>query len=112
MRAAIIIPTYNEIANLEPLFQGTKASVVRVDGLTTEVVIIDDQSPDGTAEEARSLARSLADDRFTVAVLDKPTKEGFGAACIFGYSYVLAQRERPDVVVQMDADLSHNPRYI
>jgi dolichol-phosphate mannosyltransferase len=112
MRAAIIIPTYNEIANLEPLFQGIKASAERVDGLTTEVVIVDDQSPDGTAEEARSLARSLTDDRFSVTVLDKPKKEGFGAACIFGYSHVLGQPARPDVVIQMDADLSHNPRYI
>jgi dolichol-phosphate mannosyltransferase len=112
MHAAIIIPTFNEVANIPTLLTGIKESARHVEDLSVEVVIIDDQSPDGTSEQARQLAKELADDRFTVTVLDKPVKEGFGAACVYGYSYVLDRAELPDYLIQMDADLSHSPKYI
>jgi dolichol-phosphate mannosyltransferase len=112
MHAAIIIPTYNEVANIPTLLTGIRESAQHVSELTIEVVIVDDQSPDGTSDQARQLAKELENDRFTVTVLDKPVKEGFGAACVYGYTNVLDRAERPDYLIQMDADLSHSPRYI
>jgi dolichol-phosphate mannosyltransferase len=77
-----------------------------------EILVVDDSSPDGTADLARTVAKRLAGPSFRVTVLDKPTKEGFGAACIYGYVHVLSEETPVDGVIQMDADMSHNPRYI
>lgn len=112
MKLAVVVPTYNEVANVETLLQGILDAGNTMQDVELEVLLVDDASPDGTAEFARSVGHDLATDSFTVTVLDKPTKEGFGAACIYGYVHLLTQADAPDAIVQMDADLSHNPKYI
>ena len=112
MKLAIVVPTYNEVANVESLLHGISDAARTMQGVELEVLVVDDGSPDGTAEFARRIGHDLATESFTVTVLDKPVKEGFGAACIYGYVHLLNQKDAPEAVVQMDADLSHNPKYI
>jgi dolichol-phosphate mannosyltransferase len=98
----VVVPTYNERDNLEPL----------VDALLTalpegRVLVVDDGSPDGTGRMADTIA--AREDR--VAVLHRPSKAGLGAAYRDGFRWVLARADTR-AVVQMDADLSHDPRAV
>ncbi len=95
----VVIPTYNEADNLEPLI----AAVLGASPQGTGILVVDDASPDGTGRLADSLA--AADAR--IAVLHRPGKEGLGPAYVAGHQRALelgAER-----VVQMDADFSHDP---
>ncbi len=95
----VVLPTYNEIENLERAADAILAAVPQA-----RVLVVDDGSPDGTGRLADTLAAS--DER--LHVLHRTAKEGLGAAYRAAFRWVLA---RPDVhaVVQMDADLSHDP---
>jgi dolichol-phosphate mannosyltransferase len=97
-RVAVIVPTYNEIANLAAIVGRLRAAVPEADAL-----VVDDGSPDGTGE----LADRLTADDDRVRVLHRDRKAGLGAAYIAGFRQVLA--EGYDVVVEMDADGSHAP---
>ncbi|HLB24772.1 MAG TPA: polyprenol monophosphomannose synthase [Nitrospirota bacterium] len=101
MKALVIIPTYNELANI----RGITADVLGVSDMT-EVLIVDDNSPDGTGAAADELA--AADPR--VRVMHRAGKLGLGSAYIQGFKYALA--EGYDYVFEMDADYSHDPREI
>lgn len=94
-RLSVVVPTYNERENLGPLLVGLE------DALDTgyEVVVVDDGSPDGTADEARRLA-----DSHPVRVIERAAKQGLGSAYRAGFQAADGQ-----IVVQMDADLSHLP---
>ena len=94
----VVIPTYNERDNLEPLLTRLHASVPDADAL-----VVDDGSPDGTGE----LADKLAADDPRVRVLHRPAKAGLGAAYLAGFASALAGPHQ--VVVEMDADGSHAP---
>src|SRR5690242_5440790 len=94
----VVIPTYNERDNLEPLLTRLHASVPDADAL-----VVDDGSPDGTGE----LADKLAADDPRIRVLHRPTKAGLGAAYLAGFATALDGEHR--VVVEMDADGSHAP---
>ncbi len=98
MKALVIIPTYKERENLVPLLKQIFAQ-----GLPLEVLIIDDNSPDGTGEVADGIA--AADPR--VHVMHRPGKMGLGSAYVAGFRYAL-ERDY-DAVFEMDADFSHNP---
>ncbi len=98
MKALVIIPTYKERENLVPLLKQIFAQ-----GLPVEVLIIDDNSPDGTGEVADQIA--AADPR--VHVMHRPGKMGLGSAYVAGFRYAL-ERDY-DAVFEMDADFSHNP---
>ena len=98
MKALVLIPTYNERANLVPLMKQ-----IFSEGLPLEVLIIDDHSPDGTGAVADELA--AADPR--VHVMHRPGKMGLGSAYVAGFRYAL-ERDY-DAVFEMDADFSHNP---
>lgn len=98
-RIRVVLPTYNEADNLEPLLHALFDAVPQVDG----VLVVDDSSPDGTGEIADRLA--AADPR--VAVLHRARKEGLGPAYVAGFERVLA--EGAEVVIQMDTDFSHDP---
>ena len=98
MKALVIIPTYNERENLPELLRRIFA-----EGLPIEVLIIDDNSPDGTGAEADALA--AADPR--VHVMHRPGKMGLGSAYVAGFLYAI-ERDY-DAVFEMDADFSHNP---
>jgi dolichol-phosphate mannosyltransferase len=99
MRATVLLPTYNERANLEPMLRAL-AGVLR-DG--DRVLVIDDTSPDGTGELADRLAQELA----FVGVLHRRTKEGLGPAYVAGFKHALA--EGAELILEMDCDFSHDP---
>jgi dolichol-phosphate mannosyltransferase len=94
--AVVCLPTYNERENLEPMVRALGDKAVRV-------LVIDDNSPDGTGE----LADRLAEELDYVSVLHRPAKEGLGPAYIAGFRRALA--EGADLVLEMDCDFSHDP---
>lgn len=98
MRAAIVIPTYEEARNIAVVLPLVRAAVPDAD-----VVVVDDASPDGTAD----LAEKVGAESGGVTVLRRTGPRGFGAACRAGFAWAL-ERDY-DVVVGMDADLSHDP---
>jgi dolichol-phosphate mannosyltransferase len=97
-RVLVVIPTYNEIASLEPIVARLRSAVPEAYAL-----VVDDGSPDGTGELADRLAAS--DDH--LRVLHRAQKAGLGAAYIAGFRAALS--DGFDVVVEMDADGSHAP---
>ncbi len=101
-KTIVIVPTYNEAENLDRL--AAELFALPVNGL--ELLIVDDNSPDGTGQRADTLAAS--DPR--VHVLHRSGKQGLGTAYVAGFGWALAHGA--NVLVQMDADFSHSPRYI
>ena len=101
MKTLIIIPTYNESENLCSLLEGIFSFAPE-----TDVLIVDDNSPDGTGELADEIRKGDA----RVHVLHRPGKLGLGTAYIAGFKYALAQGY--DAAFEMDADFSHDPRYL
>lgn len=97
----IVVPTFNELENLPEL-------VARLERLQIEldVLVVDDNSPDGTGE----LAERLGAERPWLNVLHRPRKAGLGTAYLAGFRHALAQGY--DAVGEMDADLSHDPTYL
>jgi dolichol-phosphate mannosyltransferase len=94
----VIIPTYNEIDNISAIIP----EVLRQDaGL--DVLVVDDNSPDGTAQAVRDLTGFER----RVHLLERPGKMGLGSAYIAGFHWAIA--ERYPLVFEMDADFSHNP---
>jgi dolichol-phosphate mannosyltransferase len=110
MKLAIAIPTYNEAQNIKKLLPGIKKSLLEVADWQCTVFIIDDNSPDKTAAVARQIGTTLADQRFKVEVLSRKKKEGLGKAYIYAFNEILKQEF--DYILQMDADLSHDPKYL
>jgi len=100
--AWLVLPTYNEAANLEPL---VGAALAKLPG-SARVLIVDDGSPDRTGEIADRLATE--DER--VSVLHRARKEGLGPAYVAGFRRALAGGA--GLVLAMDADFSHDPAYL
>ena len=100
-RILVVIPTYNEIENLPRIVARVRTSVPEA-----HILVADDNSPDGTARVADQL--SAADDH--VRVMHRLGKEGLGAAYLAGFSWALDNDF--DVVVEMDADGSHQPEQL
>ncbi len=100
-RTLVVIPTYNERDNLPILVE----ELMRQAGV--RVLVVDDKSPDGTGQIADQLAAGHPD---RVSVIHRTDKRGFGRSYVEGLSR--AVREPVDVVCQMDADLSHDPRHL
>jgi dolichol-phosphate mannosyltransferase len=94
----VILPTYDEAENLEAVVGGVRAALP-----AARVLVVDDGSRDGTAELADALARADA----AVEVIHRPGKAGLGRAYVTGFSAALAAGA--ELVVEMDADLSHDP---
>jgi dolichol-phosphate mannosyltransferase len=94
----VIIPTYNELDNLEDIVSRTRRAVPDAD-----ILVVDDNSPDGTGELAEKFA--LTDDH--VRVLHRTQKAGLGAAYLAGFDWALGRGY--EVMVEMDADGSHDP---
>jgi dolichol-phosphate mannosyltransferase len=104
--AWVVIPTYNEAENLEAI---VRAAVAELEALRPEaytVLVVDDNSPDGTGEIADRLAAELPD----IEVLHRPGKQGLGQAYLAGFHRALAAGA--ELVIEMDADFSHDPRYL
>jgi dolichol-phosphate mannosyltransferase len=99
---AVCLPTYDERDTLEPVVRAL-GRVFAEHSLAARVLVVDDASPDGTGAIADRLARELP----WVDVLHRERKEGLGPAYLAGFRHVL--RDRPDAVLEMDADFSHDP---
>ena len=97
----VLIPTYNERENLSPIVSRLRGAVPEAD-----VLVLDDNSPDGTG----AVADRLAADDGQVAVLHRKSKEGLGAAYLAGFTWALQRGY--DVLVEMDADGSHQPEQL
>ena len=95
----VVVPTYNERPNLSTLVEGVLAN-----GPNYHLVIVDDNSPDGTGHLADELAARYPG---SIDVLHRPGKGGLGPAYVAGFTHALGLH--PDLIAQMDADLSHDP---
>ena len=98
MRTLVVIPTYQEAENIGVVLQQLREAVPDV-----EVLVVDDGSPDGTAD----LAEAFGTEHGGVSVLRRPEKAGLGSAYRAGFAWGLERGF--EVLVEMDADLSHNP---
>ncbi len=102
----VVIPTYNEAENLERVVGAVLAELQRVAGEEHRILVVDDNSPDGTGE----IAERLAGESPAVEVLHREAKAGLGQAYIAGFTYALDRGA--ELIFEMDADLSHDPRYL
>ena len=98
----LILPTYNEAENLEPLVRAALPQLASP-GLPATILVVDDSSPDGTGEIADRLAEELPELR----VLHRPRKQGLGRAYLAGFAVAL--EGGADLVMEMDSDFSHDP---
>ncbi len=101
VRATVVVPTFNEIDNIERLLREVRA--VAPDA---SVLVVDDGSPDGTADRAQALGAELG----AIEVLRRSGKQGLGAAYRAGLRHAIGAGA--EVCVQMDADLSHDPQVL
>jgi dolichol-phosphate mannosyltransferase len=100
--AWLVLPTYNEAENVERFAAAVREKLPE----SARILIVDDNSPDGTGRIADRLA--AADDR--IAVLHRPGKGGLGPAYIAGFRHALA--EGAGLILEMDSDFSHDPAYL
>lgn len=96
---SVVVPTYNEVGSLRQLVPRLAAALA---GQTWELIVVDDGSPDGTADLAESYAEA-----HPVSVVRRPGKAGLASAVLAGFA-----KARGDVLVVMDADLSHPPEAV
>ena len=101
MKVTVIIPTFNEIENIDSILKAVRSSVPEA-----ELFVVDDNSPDGTGQQAEKTANEIG----RVQVLHRPGKEGLGTAYRDAFKLVLAGDT--DVIITMDADFSHDPQTI
>jgi dolichol-phosphate mannosyltransferase len=105
-RIWLVIPTYNEAENVGPIVHAVCEEMTRIAPGEYRVLIVDDNSPDGTGRLADQLALELD----TVEVLHRMSKDGLGRAYIAGFEHALAGDA--ELVVEMDADFSHDPKHL
>jgi len=101
VKVTVIIPTYNEIENIDSILKAVRSSVP-----DAELLVVDDNSPDGTGQQADKTAAEIG----RVRVLHRPGKEGLGTAYRDAFKLVLDGNT--DVIITMDADFSHDPQTI
>ena len=99
MSPIVIIPTFNEIENIEAIIR-------KVFSLSTgfHILVVDDNSPDGTAAKVKLLMAEFND---ALHILERPGKAGLGRAYIAGFRWCIERKY--DYIIEMDADFSHNP---
>ena len=103
IRTIVIIPTYNEALNIERLI--SQIVYLQPD---FSILIVDDDSPDGTGRVVEKLSESSD----KIKILHRPKKSGLGRAYIDGFKYALSQDPPYERIIQMDADFSHHPKYL
>ena len=102
MKIVVVLPTYNEANNIIAMTNALLALP-----LDLSIIIVDDNSPDGTGMLANQIAEASAN---RVRVLHRAEKNGLGCAYKAGFAQALAMN--PDAIVQMDCDFSHSPEYL
>ena len=112
VKIAVVTPTYNEIWNVEKLLSQLQDVSREHSGDIFSVFVIDDSSPDGTADLVEILKPKLKTKNFDINLIVRKEKDGLGRAYIFGFGKVMAHKTKFDYILQMDADLSHDPAYI
>lgn len=100
MKRLVIIPTYNEKANIEKLINDIQLQNIE----NLDILIIDDNSPDGTGE----IIKNLQKNNDNILIIEREGKLGLGTAYIRGFKYALENNY--DQIAQMDADYSHDPK--
>ena len=105
-RVWVVVPTFNEAENVERVLRACAAELDRVAPDGYRILVVDDNSPDGTGEIAEQVARELQ----AVEVLHRHGKSGLGQAYLAGFAQALAGDA--ELVIEMDADFSHDPRYL
>jgi len=101
-KALIIIPTYNEAENIVNIINELVA--INYEGVNIEILVVDDNSTDGTAELVKAL------NYYRVHIIERPGKLGLGTAYIRGFKFAIENNY--DYVFEMDADFSHDPKAI
>jgi dolichol-phosphate mannosyltransferase len=99
----LILPTYCEVSNIEKLI-----SDIENLNLDVRILVIDDSSPDGTAEAVRKLQKKYKN----ILLLVRPKKSGLGTAITDGFKTLISLKKPPNYIVTMDADYSHNPKEV
>ncbi len=97
----IIIPTFNERENIVLIIPEIKKVLPQA-----HILVVDDSSPDGTAQSVRDMASSIND----IYLLERPQKDGLGRAYISGFMWALQRSYQ--FIFEMDADFSHDPKYL
>ncbi len=103
MKVMVVVPTYNEAENLPKIV----AELLSLDVEGLEILIVDDDSPDGTGQVADELVERYPS---KMHVIHRESKMGLGTAYIAGFRYAL--EHGADYIIEMDADFSHSPSYI
>ena len=101
----LILPTYNEAENIRPFIEAVMPALMACTSERT-ILIVDDNSPDGTGR----IADALAAEHPIIEVLHRPEKEGLGRAYLAGFKVALDKGA--EYICEMDSDFSHNPRYL
>ena len=101
MRTLVVVPTYDEAENIRPLLVAIRAAAPAAD-----VMVVDDSSPDGTADLAEEVAAELGQ----ITILRREAKEGLGNA--YRHAFAVALQRGYEVLVTLDADFSHDPAVI
>lgn len=104
-KICVVTPTYNEKENLAELVE--KVFSLRIPDL--EMIVVDDNSPDGTGKLVEELGK-----QYPIKLISRPKKEGLGAAYADVFKKVLKfpEAEKPEIIIHLDADLSHDPELI
>ncbi len=103
MKSLVIIPTYNEKENVEAI----TTAVINATDSNVHVLVVDDNSPDGTGQIVRELIEKSGGDQSRLKLLSRPGKQGLGRAYIAAFRWGLERGY--DTLVEMDADFSHRP---
>ena len=109
-KIAIATPTYNEAENIKIIIPLIAKVCKQFPDHNFTLLVIDDNSPDKTADVAKATARKLSIKNFELEVLSRIKKEGLGKAYVAGLKHLL--KAGFDYIIQIDADLQHNPDYI
>ncbi len=105
-RVWLVIPTYNEADNVEGILHASAAELDRIAPGDYRILVVDDSSPDGTGTIAERIAEQLPE----LEVLHRRDKQGLGHAYLAGFTHAL--QGGAEFVFEMDADFSHDPRYL
>ncbi|MDD3201743.1 MAG: polyprenol monophosphomannose synthase [Bacteroidales bacterium] len=100
MKQVVLIPTYNEKENIEKIIRAVLSLEIDF-----HILVIDDGSPDGTADIVKRLQKEFPESLF---ILERSGKQGLGTAYITGFKWAIEHEY--DYVIEMDADFSHNPK--